>query len=84
MLESCEELEYEVQENDTLESIANHFSISKEEIMSINNMKTETVNAKMELMIPICNFTPTGTVNPTALTTTYTPSTSPVPSTPGG
>ena len=84
MPQNCEQVLYAVQENDTLERIAYLFSISKEEIMSINNMKAETVNTAMELVIPICSFTPTGTVNPTSLTTTYTPSTSPIPSTPGG
>jgi len=72
---TCEEILYIVQENDTLESIAHQFSISKEEIITINNMKTETVIRAMELIIPKCNSTPTGTAeSPATLTTTYTPS----------
>jgi len=73
--QNCEEIPYTVQENDTLESIAYQFAISKEEIMVINNMKTETVIRAMELIIPKCNSTPTGTAEgPATLTTTYTPS----------
>ncbi len=70
---NCTGTLYSVQENDTLASIAQHFAVSEEEIMAINGMKTETVTTTMELMIPNCNSTPTGTVNPTAFSTTYTP-----------
>jgi len=82
--QNCEETLYSVRENDTLESIAYQFSISKEEIMTMNNMKIETVNPAMKLMIPICSFTPTGTVNPATLTTTYTPIMNATTSTPNG
>lgn len=75
MLQNCEEILYIVQKKDTLESIADHFSTSKEEIMAINNMETETVVRTMELIIPKCDSTPTGTAEgPATLTTTYTPS----------
>ncbi len=79
---SCEELGYVVQQNDTLEYIAIRFLTSKEEILTANNMKTEVVVAGMKLIIPVCNFTPTGTVN--TLTTTFTPVLRPITSTPGG
>jgi hypothetical protein len=82
--QNCDLTLYIVQENDTLESIAYQFSVSQEEIKAINNMKTETVSMAMKLMIPICNFTPTGTVNPTVLATTYTPPISLTTSTPDG
>jgi hypothetical protein len=81
-LDTCEYRLYIVKENDTLENIADLFSISKAEILAINNMKTETLNATVEILIPVCTSTPTGTVN--AFTTTYTPSISPITSTPGG
>jgi len=84
MLQNCEVTLYRVQEDDTLASIAYQFSISKEDIMSINNMKTETVNPSMNLRIPICDSTPTGTVDPATLTITYTPVIGPTISTPGG
>jgi LysM repeat protein len=82
--QSCEEMLYIVREGDTLESIAQQFAVSKEEIIAINRMKTETPHAGMELMLPVCNFTPTGTIHPTTLSTRYTPSTRPITSTPGG
>jgi hypothetical protein len=83
LFQSCAEISYIVQENDTLESIAAQFSIAKEEIMAMNNMETEIVQPSMELMIPICGFTPTITAHPFTLTTTYAPAISPTTSTPG-
>ncbi|HLO18704.1 MAG TPA: LysM peptidoglycan-binding domain-containing protein [Anaerolineales bacterium] len=84
-LQNCEELFYQVKESDTLESIAARFSISKEQIRTINHLKTISIHPSMKLMIPICNFTPTGTVNPMTLTWTYTPIIDdPTISTPGG
>jgi LysM repeat protein len=82
--EDCEFVLYPVQRNDTLAGIARRFSISEEELMTINNLQTETVLTTPELTIPVCNLTPTGTVNSTTLTTTYTPVIRPVTSTPGG
>jgi hypothetical protein len=85
MLQNCEGMMYVVQENDTLESIAYQFATSKEDILAANNMKAETVRMAMEIIIPVCNFTPTGTLNPTtSLATTYTPSVSPTTFTPDG
>ena len=82
--EDCETILYTVQGNETLAGIARRFSISKEEIMTINEMKTETVNSAMQLVIPVCHFTPTGTVEgPTLFSTTFTPLLSPRTSTPG-
>ena len=66
------------------ESVAHHFSTSKEAIMAASNMKTETIDAGMELIIPLCDLTPTSTVHPAAFTTTHTPALSPASSTPGG
>jgi LysM domain-containing protein len=78
ILENCDMMIYTIQQNDTLASIADRFSISKEEIISLNGLKTETANTGMELTIPICNFTPTSTIDPAAaLTTTFTPVTNP-------
>jgi hypothetical protein len=82
--ENCEMIIYEVKANDTLESIAAQFFVSKEEIMAVNDMTKEAVEDSMELMIPICDSTPTGTVNPATLTTTYTPAIYPITSTPSG
>jgi hypothetical protein len=82
--QNCEEMSYQVQEKDTLESIATQFSISKDKLMAINHLSAETLSANMELMIPICNSTPTGTVHPLTLTTTFTPWFGSTTSTPGG
>jgi len=82
--QNCEEMSYQVQENDTLESIAAQFSVSKHKLVAINNLSTETLSTQMELLIPICNSTPTRTVHPSTLTTTFTPLLGPTTSTPGG
>jgi len=82
--QNCAETKYQVQENDTLESIASQFSVSKDKIMAVNNMHVEMVYSKMELWIPICHSTPTGTVHPSTLTITFTPLIGPTTSTPGG
>jgi len=82
--QNCAETKYQVQENDTLESIASQFSVSKVKIMAVNDMHVETVYTKMELLIPICHSTLTGTVHPSTLTITFTPLISPTTSTPGG
>jgi LysM repeat protein len=68
---SCDAMHYNVQANDTLTSIADQFSISKDEIIAMNGLKTDRINLGMTLMIPVCNFTPTSTLSPT--TTTYAP-----------
>jgi hypothetical protein len=82
--QACEDRLYTVQEIDTLDSIAYKFSTSKEEIMAANSMKSEAVRATTELVIPICNFTPTGTINPAIVATTYTPSKRATTTTPDG
>jgi LysM repeat protein len=81
---NCTGVLYTVQENDTLESIAYQFTTSKQELMAANNLQTESINTGMELIVPVCHFTPTGTIHPATLTTTYTPSISPTTFTPDG
>lgn len=81
---NCEEIIYQIQEHDTLAQIATQFSVSKEQIMAINKLSTETIHARMELLIPICRSTPTGTVHPSTITTTFTPLNGSPISTPGG
>jgi hypothetical protein len=71
--EQCEMGLYVVQPNDTLSGIAEKFSVSVAEIMKLNQLRTGTVQPAMKLVIPLCNFTPTGTVHPATFTTTYTP-----------
>jgi predicted anti-sigma-YlaC factor YlaD len=69
----CQGVVYRVQKNDTLSSIASQFSTAIDKIMAVNHMSSEIVTAGMELLIPICNSTPTGTVHPSTVTITYTP-----------
>jgi hypothetical protein len=78
---NCREVPYRVQENDTLESIASQHSTSKETLMSLNNLKTEVISLDMELIIPVCDSTPTSTIYPP--TFTITPILEPIIYTPG-
>ena len=76
----CRNILYKVRENETLASIANQHAVSKEIIMNLNNMNTEAIKPSMELLIPICNSTPTSTIRTPTFTitpilesVTYTP-----------
>ena len=79
---NCAQIHYIVQRNDTLESIADRFSVSKEEMLAANRIQIESLNTGMELVIPECNAQPTGTLHATK--TIFTPLTSPTFSTPDG
>ncbi len=79
---NCEGRPYVVKEYDSVERIAQFFSISQEDILRANNLNIGTLRPDMEILIPTCTSTPTGTVN--TLTTTYTPSSEPITFTPGG
>lgn len=81
--EDCQLTLYVLQQEDTLASVSTRFSVSEEEVMRINNLNTRTLGTAVEIMIPICNSTPTGTVHPVTFTTTYTPALSLRTSTPG-
>ena len=77
----CVQIHYHVQKNDTLESIATHFATSKEILMILNNMSSEDIQLNKELLVPVCNTTPTNTLPPP--TFTITPILDPTTSTPG-
>jgi len=77
----CEKIIYKVQGNDTLVSIADHHATTKEIIMELNNMNTESITPFTELLVPICNSTPTSTTYPPTFTST--PILEPVTNTPG-
>lgn len=68
--EHCQEIPYVIQEGDTLESIARQFSVSLEAIRSANHLTGESINAIQELIVPICEKTPTITTHPPTFTTT--------------
>ena len=83
-VQNCVEMRYQVQEDDTLESIAAQFSISKEQIMDLNNLRMETLHPNVELRLPVCIPTSTSTVTPSTQTTTFTPVIGSTTSEPGG
>lgn len=82
--DDCPTMSYSVRENDTLADIAHQFSVSEEEILEVNSLEAVTLSPSMELLIPVCNWTPTGTVHPVTFTTTYTPVREPFTTTPDG
>lgn len=69
----CEMILYRVAETDSLASIAGQFLVSEDTIVELNHLQSEAVRPAMELLIPVCNFTPTGTFHAATFTTTYTP-----------
>jgi LysM domain-containing protein len=69
--QQCEPILYQVRQKDTLESIANRFSVPTDKILSANHLKNATLATAMKLSIPVCNPTPPET--PNTVTTTYTP-----------
>ena len=71
--ENCEMLVYRVQPNDTLASLASHFQVPEAKLRQINGLSTDTLSSSMELVIPVCNFTPTRTIHPATFTATNTP-----------
>ncbi len=80
MEQQCEPILYEVRKNDTLESIANQFSMPVEEIMRMNNMRTVSLNRSGKLIISVCSLTPSGLQN--SVKTTFTPLLGPTALTP--
>ena len=70
--ENCEMVLYTVRQADTLAAIAATFSVSGEEILTTNNLAGR-IHAGMQLIVPVCLPTPTGTVASEALTRTLTP-----------
>jgi len=78
---SCEQIQYQVRPDDTLESIALQFSVSKETIIDANNLRSISINGLTQLTIPICSPTATGTTHPPTFTTT--PFTETITYTPG-
>jgi len=80
-VKDCQNIEYSVQEEDSLESIARQFSVSVESILIANNLMSLSLKSIQKLVIPICETTPTSTTNPP--TFTITPIFEPVTTTPG-
>lgn len=79
----CEMIRYEVQPQDTVESLARQFSASEEQIMDLNGLKAEAAPLPKMLILPACELTPTSTTHPPASATTNTPSLEAITYTPG-
>jgi hypothetical protein len=80
--ENCTATTYIVAKSDTLDTIADRFSVPVEHILQFNSMPNTTVIAGRALNIPICRTTP---FNPTASqTTTITPTLYSITTAPGG
>jgi len=80
MDQRCGPILYEVQKNDTLESIAAQFSTSVEVIIQANHLRTTTLNTSMKLSIQDCSSTPSAMAQ--TVTTTFTPLLDPTTLTP--
>ena len=63
--QACEKVNYEVQENDTLSSIANSYNVPMAVIQEYNGLSSETVFSGMPLIIPLCERFPTPGPTPT-------------------
>lgn len=66
----CRQIRYTVQDQDTLENIADRFSTTREGIMSLNKLDHEKIQTGMMLLVSDCNATPTGTTLPPTFTVT--------------
>lgn len=65
--EACEKIDYTVQANDTLSSIAENYSVAMQGIKEYNGMISDTVFEGLILKIPLCErltFGPTATPTP--------------------
>jgi LysM repeat protein len=83
MLRNCNYVLYQVQAGDTLDGIAAQFSVPKETIIEFNRMKGERIGPAIQIRIPICDHTPTATINTPTTTITITPQFEPITVTPG-
>ena len=73
--QDCQNINYTTQQGDTLESIAKYFNISSELIQNKNNLYSTDLKVGTKLLIPLCDVTPSLTINPPTFTTTYSPTT---------
>ncbi len=68
--EACDKVNYTVQENDTLSSIAANYAVPQQAIKDFNGLATDTVFIGQALVIPLCaraatpGPTPTATIPP--------------------
>ena len=65
---ACEKVNYTVQENDTLSSIAANYGVPQEAIKSYNGLVSDTVRLGMPIQIPLCMRAATPGPTPTPTT----------------
>ena len=65
---ACEKVNYTVQENDTLSSIAANYAVPQEAIKNFNGLSTDTVFLGMQVQIPLCMRAATPGPTPTPTT----------------
>jgi LysM domain len=78
---NCQIINYPVNQDDTLESLARKFMVSTDVITELNHLQPDVVRLPVTLLMPACELTPTGTSHPP--TFTNTPSLEPITYTPG-
>jgi LysM repeat protein len=64
-LAACETIQYTVQENDTLSSIALNYGVSMDAIKAYNGLPSNTVYSGLPLIIPLCERAATPGPSPT-------------------
>ncbi|NOY99223.1 MAG: LysM peptidoglycan-binding domain-containing protein [Chloroflexi bacterium] len=62
---ACDTVNYTVQENDTLSSIAANYAVPQEAVKAFNGLSTDTVFLGMRLVIPLCERAATPGPSPT-------------------
>lgn len=80
-INKCQDIKYRIREGDTLDSIARQFSLPLDSLILANNLLDASLETVQELVIPICETSPTSTIFPP--TFTITPVFEPVVTTPG-
>jgi len=63
--QACGKVDYTVQANDTLSSIAANYNVTVDTIKAYNSLSTDIVYEGMYLMIPLCERKPTAGPTPT-------------------
>ena len=82
---NCNTVSHTVRDDETLESIAHRFSASVEDIVAFNHLTGPRLTTGMEIGVPLCQLTPTGTAAElSTLTMTFAPRVNPTTSTPDG
>lgn len=83
--QTCNAINYNAQENETLSSIAIKFGVAKESIAARNGLSADRLDAPQTLVIPICEHaTPESTTTPTTPNTMSAPFEAPANPSPRG